>query len=368
MPNDPKVRSRVRAALKNVAIYNALADVSKDASEARDFRRLSEIQLSLAKRWAGTEANSNGLSTFRVGRFSISLVLLRLAAKLFHSARIAGFLRRGFRRTLSIDGEEYFRAGFRDDAVESMELLDQLSLEEKPEGTHIEHGSLVTRSGALRAAVLGVNDGLVSNTSLVLGVAAGTDDPGIVLLAGAVGLVGGALSMAAGEYISVVSQREFNANLVRWERVELLLWHEEEEEELVEILMSKGLDSPEAKSDAARIMSDPEIALDMHVREELGIDPDELGGSPLLASASSLAAFASGALVPLLPYLIGLTGTTSLFASATAAAVALAIVGGGLGWLSGSGTIYGALRMLAVGLVAAAITYGLGSLVGQQIG
>jgi VIT1/CCC1 family predicted Fe2+/Mn2+ transporter len=147
-----------------------------------------------------------------------------------------------------------------------------------------------------------------------------------------------------------------------------LLWRDEEEQELVEILQSKGLAVEEAESAASRIMSDPEIALDVHVREELGIDPDDLGGSPILAAASSLAAFAAGAFVPLVPYILGLSGDASIISSAALAGFALAVVGGALGWLSGSGAIYGALRMLVVGLVAGAVTFGLGSLVGQQIG
>ncbi len=364
MFDNSKQRGLVRASLKNAAIYGALADASADPERSRDYQRLRDIEIGLARRWVPSSSDL----VHRPARFSITLLLLKVANTIFNSARVSGFLRARFRRMLSRNSEDYFRGDLRDEAVESMELLDRLSTDVNVDGEHIEHGSLATRSGALRAAVLGVNDGLVSNAALVIGVAAGTDDPGVVLLAGIVALVSGALSMAGGEYISVVSQREFNENLMRWERVELLLWHEEEEDELVEILQAKGLDEDEAKSAAARIMSDPEVALDVHVREELGIDPDDLGGSPLWASLSSLIAFAAGALVPLIPYIAGLSGSVSIIASATGAAAALLIVGGALGWLSSSGTMFGALRMLVVGLLAGAITYGLGSLVGQQIG
>ena len=360
-----KQRVLFRDALKNAAIYGALADGSADPDRRRDYGRLRDIEIGLARQWA---AASNGITRYPQGRFSITLLLLRLASKLVNPARFSGFLRSRFRRKLSRHSDNYLQHDLRDEAAESMELLDRLSSEIKIDGAHVEHGSIATRSGALRAAVLGVNDGLVSNAALVIGVAAGTDDPGVILLAGTVALVSGALSMAAGEYISVVSQREFNENLIRWERAELLLWHDEEEGELVEILQAKGLEADEAKSAASRIMSDPEVALEVHVREELGIDPDDLGGSPLWASASSLIAFAAGALVPLVPYFAGLSGAVSIFASAMGAAIALLIVGGALGWLSSSGTMFGAIRMLVVGLFAAAITYGLGSLVGQHIG
>lgn len=361
----PKRPVLFKATLQNVAIYGALADASEDPERSRHYRRLRDIEVDLARKLA--QATNRG-TDYESGRFSITLLLLKFAAKIVNPSRISGFLRARFRRTLSQHIGEYSRDGIRDDAVESMDLLDRLSSEVNVEGEHVEHGSLVTRSGALRAAVLGVNDGLVSNAALVIGVAAGTDDPGVILLAGIVALVSGALSMAAGEYISVVSQREFNENLIRWERAELLLWHDEEEGELVEILRAKGLAEDEAKSAAARIMSDPEVALDLHVREELGIDPDDLGGSPAWAAISSLIAFAVGALVPLVPYILGLSGTVSIMASAMGAAGALLIVGGALGWLSSSGTMYGALRMLIVGLFAGAITYGLGSLVGQYVG
>ncbi len=365
MPDNSTPQALVRSSLKNAAIYGALSDASPDPDHRRDYLRLRDIEISLAEKWMSA---SVGVPKHPTGRFSITLLLLKLASKIFNPARVSGFLRNRFRRMLSQHSEDYMRNDLGDEAVESMQLLDRLSLETTTEGEHVEHGSLVTRSGALRATVLGVNDGLVSNAALVLGVAAGTDDAGIVLLAGTVALVSGALSMAAGEYISVVSQREFNENLMRWERTELLLWHDEEESELVEILKAKGLDADEAKSAAARIMSDPDVALDVHVREELGIDPDELGGSPMLAAISSLVAFAAGALVPLVPYIVGLSGAVSIFASAAAAAVALVMVGGTLGWLSGSGTIYSALRMLAVGLFAGVITFGLGAIVGQQVG
>ena len=363
MVDASKSQELIRTSLQNAAIYGAIAELTDAPERARDFRRLQEIQTAIARQLSNSVS-----SEAAVGRFSVSLMLFKLATRIFSSARVAGFLRSRFRQNLSASGEDYLRTGLRNEAAESMELLDRLSEEKTADGQHYEYGSLATRSGALRAAVLGINDGLVSNTTLTLGVAAGASEPGIVVLAGVAGLVGGALSMAAGEYVSVVSQREFNENLVRWENAELLLWHEEEEKEFAKILQSKGLSPEEAESAAARIMSDHETALDMHVREELGIDSDELGGSPITAAVSSLIAFAAGAAVPLLPYMIGLNIPTSITISALASGMALLFVGGGLGWLSGSGKIFGALRMLAVGVGAGAITFGLGTLVGQQLG
>ncbi len=366
MPEISKARNRVRYALKNAAIYGALAEISDDRERARDFGRLREIEVSLARRWS--ETISYEFDTRRGGRFSISLALLKLGTRIFNSRRISGLLRNRFRRRLSAHVDDYLTEDASNHAAESMTLLDRLSGEAGSEVEHVEQGSIATRSGALRAMVLGVNDGIVSNTSLILGVAAGASDPNVVILAGAAGLLGGALSMAAGEYVSVVSQREFNENLVRWERAELLLWKDEEEAELVDILESKGLSEAEARSAAARIMSDPQVALDVHVREELGIDPDDLGGSPTVAATSSFVAFAVGAGVPLMPFIVSSDGTTTVVASALGAAAALFFVGGSLGWLSGNHPVFGALRMLAVGLISGALTYGLGYLVGQQIG
>ena len=366
MTETSQIRRFIRSSLMNAAVYGVLADIYEDDKRAQDFARLRELQLAVAKQLAASV--SVNLASRNVGRFSISLALFRLSARLFRPERVAGILRRRYRRFLSLQSDHYLANELQNEATESMELLDRLSHETLPDGKHLEHGSLVTRSGALRAAVLGINDGLVSNTTLTLGVAAGTSDASIVLLAGVAGLVGGALSMAAGEYISVVSQREFNEDLVRWEKTELLLWHDQEEEEIAELLETKGLAPEEAKSAAARIMSNPDTALEFHVREELGIDPEDLGGSPMTAAWSSLFAFAIGAFVPLIPYAMGLTGVGAIMTSAIGSGIALILVGGGLGWMSGSGKIYGAVRMLAVGLFAGAITFGLGALVGQQLG
>lgn len=366
MVDSAKTQDLIRNSWKDAAIYGVLADAAGDPQRIRHFQRLQEIQTSVARRWS--QSASTDLAARNIGRYSISLALFRLASKILSPARIAGLLRSRFRQTLSNNAEVYISSGLKEEAVESMDLLDQLSQGTTADGQHHEYGSLATRSGALRAAVLGMNDGLVSNTTLTLGVAAGASDPSIVVLAGIAGLVGGALSMAAGEYISVVSQREFNENLVRWENAELLLWSEEEEAEFAEILVRKGLSPIEAKNASARIMSDHATALEMHVREELSIDPDDLGGSPMTAAISSLLAFAGGAGVPLVPYMVGLSGSTSILVSVLASGTALLIVGGGLGWMSGSGKLYGALRMLLVGLAAGAITFGLGSLVGQQLG
>jgi VIT1/CCC1 family predicted Fe2+/Mn2+ transporter len=213
--------------------------------------------------------------------------------------------------------------------------------------------------------VLGVNDGLVSNFSLVMGVAGGTGDPDIVLLAGVAGLLAGAFSMAAGEYVSMRSQRDMYEHQMRLEKAEIEMWPEEEEEELALIYQAKGLSREEAQLIAKRVMADPEIALDTMAREELGLNPSELG-SPWGASISSFAAFVTGALVPILPYILG-ADTLAIPLSAVLSAGALLTVGGALAWMTDRSAIWGALRMVMAGGAAATVTFGVGSLIGTSL-
>lgn len=218
------------------------------------------------------------------------------------------------------------------------------------------------RSGALRAGVFGVNDGLVSNFSLVLGVAAAAPEQRFIVLAGVAGLVAGAFSMAAGEYISMKVQRElFEAALAR-ERVEIETMPEAEQRELEVILRAQGVPRADAKWLAQRVMADPEIALDVMARQELGLDPDELG-SPWGAALSSFLSFSVGALLPILPFLV-LTGLTALTWSVELCGAALFGVGAATAALSGRSKLYGGLRMLLIGATAAAVTYGIGHLLG----
>jgi len=222
------------------------------------------------------------------------------------------------------------------------------------------------RSGSLRAAVFGVSDGLVSNTALVMGFAGGGTSAGTVAFAGFAGLLAGAFSMAAGEYVSVASQRDLYRREIELEAAELRDNPLEEQRELELLYRAKGMDRITAQAAAEAIMADPDAALDTLAREELGLDPSELG-SPLKAAASSFAAFAVGAAVPLLPYLLA-GGTTALVWAIVLALIAMVIVGGVVGSLSGRGAVRGALRQVIVGGSAAAVTYAIGSLVGGSIG
>jgi VIT1/CCC1 family predicted Fe2+/Mn2+ transporter len=213
--------------------------------------------------------------------------------------------------------------------------------------------------------VFGVSDGLVSNTALVMGVAGSGTAHQIILLSGIAGLLAGSFSMAAGEYVSMASQREMYQREISLEAQELEEKPQEERDELVLLYRAKGLPRPDAERLADQIMTDRKVALDTLTREELGLDPDELG-SPLAAAVSSLLTFGIGALVVIIPYFIG-SGTAALIAAIVLAAAALVAVGAGIGVLNGRSPIRSALRQLVLGGGAALVTFGIGHLIGATV-
>jgi VIT1/CCC1 family predicted Fe2+/Mn2+ transporter len=222
------------------------------------------------------------------------------------------------------------------------------------------------KSGALRAAIFGINDGLVSNLSLIMGVTGASVSNRVILLAGVAGLLAGAFSMGAGEYVSMRVQRELFERLIHLEEHELATDPEGEHRELRRIYEAKGFPPDLAEEVTRAVMRDPEVALETHAREELGLDPDQLG-SPWGAALSSFATFSVGAGVPLLPYVIG-SGTAAALTAIVASGVALFTVGASMSILTGRSWLVSGLRMLLVGGAAAGITYGVGSLIGVSVG
>ncbi len=230
------------------------------------------------------------------------------------------------------------------------------------EGRHRMSGG-----NALRAAVLGVNDGLVSNFSLVMGVAGAGGDAHAVMVAGAAGLLAGSLSMALGEWLSVQSARELYTHQIAVEREELEVAPDEEEEELALIYQAKGASEEQARAMAHQLVhGDARAALDVLAREELSIDPGELGGSAYVASGTSFAMFALGAVVPLIPHLVA-SGTAAVVASAIVSGLALFGVGALITVITGQSAVRAGTRQLLIGIAAAAVTYGLGRLFGAAI-
>jgi len=201
----------------------------------------------------------------------------------------------------------------------------------------------------------------------VMGVAGAAESANTILLTGLAGLVAGACSMAMGEWLSVTSSRELYQNQIATEATELREVPDEEKEELILIYQAKGIEESQARVLADRLLGDKRTALDTLAREELGIDPDELGGSAWQAGAWSFFLFSAGAVVPLVPFLM-LSGKPALIASLLASGVALALIGAGTSLFTGRGAIFSAIRQLAIGLAAAAVTYGAGAVVGVSLG
>jgi VIT1/CCC1 family predicted Fe2+/Mn2+ transporter len=218
-------------------------------------------------------------------------------------------------------------------------------------------------SGWFRAAIFGVSDGLVTNVSLILGFAGANPGHSVVRLAGLAGLVAGSFSMASGEYVSMRAHKEMLEYEIDVERRSLAQFPQAEQKELRDLFVSQGIQPELADRLSTDLMSDPELALRTHAREELGIDPSATG-SPWSAALSSLIAFSLGALVPLLPWLFTSRGN-ELIVSCALAGVGAAVVGGAIGWMTRNGIVRWAMRQVAIAALAAAVTYGIGRLVGH---
>lgn len=220
---------------------------------------------------------------------------------------------------------------------------------------------------ALRAAVLGGNDGLVSNFSLVMGIAGASSGQQEVLLTGLAGLLAGALSMALGEWISVKSSQELSENQMQLEMEELIVNPAGEERELALIYMSKGIPEEQARSMAADIIKDSARAHEVLVKEELGIQPEDLKGSAMEAAVTSFILFAVGAIIPVIPFFFT-GGFQAVIISASLSALGLFLIGASITLFTGKSVWFSGFRQVLFGLLAAAITYGIGSLIGVSIG
>ena len=221
------------------------------------------------------------------------------------------------------------------------------------------------QDGTARAAVFGISDGLVSNVSLILGIAGASTDPSIIRIAGISGLLAGAVSMAAGEYVSLQAQKELVERELLIERKSIDTNLEDETEELKAIYEERGLDPDLAEEVARQIMANSEIALEVHIREELGVNPEQLG-SPILAAGSSFVSFSFGAFVPLVPWLLG-EGNAAIWISAISGIMCTALVGGVLARLSGRSIIKTSLRQMSVAAAACSATYLIGGFLGTSI-
>jgi VIT1/CCC1 family predicted Fe2+/Mn2+ transporter/rubrerythrin len=384
-----------------IVLYDALAAIEKDPRRADAFRRIASNERRHADIWA-TKLRELGADVPPPDGPRIRVRFIMFAARLFGTAAVAELV-----KALEGDEENAYEsqgaspeiAGIAADEREHAVIWDRLKAGHadpggqadptggddvaaaERDGVAVARGARDAaevgrrepwhrtggRSGTLRAIIFGVSDGLVSNLSLVMGVAgAASANPSFILLAGIAGLLAGSFSMAAGEYISMQSQRELFERQIALERAEMEAMPEEEEAELAASYRSKGFTADEAARIAHRIFADPQAALDMLVREELGLDPDELG-SPWGAAAGSFVAFAIGAAIPVIPYLFG-GGMTILFVSLGLSLVTLFVVGAAVSLLTGRGLLFSGIRQLGIGLAAALVTYLIGSLIGVTTG
>ena len=350
------------------ALYSRLADA--DSGERQQiFRDLAGIERRHASHWED-KLRSAGAAVPAPGRPSLRTRLLSAAARRMSVQTVLPMIERAERADAGrYDHEPDALPGMAADEREHARMIAHLADGGKPDPvTQImrrERWHRGDRSGALRATVFGVSDGLVSNTALVMGFAGSGASHTATLLAGIAGLLAGSFSMAAGEYISMSSQREMYQREIALEQAELEEKPEEERAELVLIYRAKGLPRADAERLADRIMADGDVALDTLTREELGLDPGQLG-SPWVAAISSLLSFAIGAFVVVLPYLAG-SGTAALGAAIGLALAAMFGVGAAIGTLNGRSAVRMGLRQLLVGALAAAVTFGVGHLIGAHV-
>jgi len=350
------------------ALYSRLAD-AETGERQEIFRELASIELKHAAHWED-KLREAGADVPAAGGPSLRTRLIGTAARRLSVETVLPMIERAEKADAGTydndpDAAPGMAADERSHARTLAHLIDGGRPDPQAQIRRRESWHRSDRSGALRAGVFGVSDGLVSNTALVMGFAGSGTSRTVTLLAGIAGLLAGSFSMAAGEYISMSSQREMYEREISLEQAELEEKPEEEHAELVLIYRAKGLSKPEAEQLADRIMADRSVALDTLAREELGLDPDELG-SPWGSAFSSLFAFAIGAFVVIIPYLAG-SGKAALLAAIVLAVAALFGVGASIGALNGRGVLRSGLRQVIAGVIAAAVTFGVGHLIGAHV-
>ena len=349
-------------------LYEKLAEKEEDSTIAAIFHQMSAIEASHAMSFL----SKMKLPEEKMPKPSVRARTLNLIGKIFGYDYVLGALM-DTEKSLSnaiIAAKEKAGQAITGAEINHVKILKGLVEQSKVAGSTIARFESRHRSvggNALRAAVLGGNDGLVSNFSLVMGVAGATSGQDGVLLAGLAGLLAGALSMALGEWISVKSSQELYENQMQLEQEELETNPENEMKELELIYMAKGIPAEQAKSMAAAIISNPGKAHELLVREELGINPEELKGSAIEAALYSFFLFAIGAVLPVIPFMIT-SGTPAILISTAVSAAGLFLIGAAITLFTGRSIWFSGFRQVAFGLIAAAITFGIGKLIGVSVG
>lgn len=357
---------------EGVYLYNGLAQIEGDAHLSELYRRLTSIEQRHSDLWRDRLTQAGETVPHYAPNWRIRL-LLWIARRFGTNVVLSTISSMETKAVGEYDAQpEAVLAGLPADERSHARLFNSLlsmsrggiagPLLAQFEGRHRSAGG-----NQLRAAVLGASDGLTSNLSLVMGVAGATLTGHAVLIAGLAGLLAGAFSMAIGEWVSVQSARELNIHQIAIEREELQTAPEEEQEELALIYQSKGLDEKTAKDLAASLMQQSTTALDTLAREELGIDPNELGGSAWGAAITSFFLFAFGAIIPVLPFIF-INGLIAVIISLILSVFGLFGIGAGVSFTAGSSLWRTCTRQIILGLLAASITFGLGKLIGSALG
>lgn len=349
-------------------LYGILADTEDDQHVAKVFRQMSEIELEHATIFM----KRNGLDASHLPGPSRRARILKTIGKLFGNDYILGVL---------LDTEKSLSSGIigarKKTNTESSisdtahvtilkNILNHNSNVSGPNLARFEKRHRSVGGNALRAAVLGGNDGLVSNFSLVMGVAGASSGQQEVLLTGIAGLLAGALSMSLGEWISVKSSQELYENQMELEMEELEHNPEGEEKELALIYISKGIPDEQARQMAKDIISNKDHAHEILIKEELGINPEDLKGSAMEAAVTSFLLFALGAILPVIPFFFT-GGMQAVLLSAGLSTIGLFVIGASITLFTGKNVWYSGFRQVLFGLMAAAITFGIGKLIGVSI-
>jgi vacuolar iron transporter family protein len=370
---DERARSLANLKLERdaIALYDSLATIEKNPDRAAVFERIATNERRHAEIWA-SRLEQAGATVPPISGPRPRVRLVILLARLFGPERVADLV-----RGLEGDEEEAYASqmtpeteAIAADEREHAQMWDEITGTKRVAtgaGRSVTEEAIHRggRSGTLRAAVFGANDGLVSNLSLVMGVAGAVTDNHFIVLAGVAGLLAGAFSMAAGEYISMQSQREMFENQISVEREEMRVMPEVEREELAAIYRAKGVSPADAERIAGQLMEDPAKALDTKVREELGLDPDQLGSS-WGAAIYSFVAFGIGAVIPLVPFLLA-RGDVAFMSALGLSFAALFAVGAAVSIVTGKSMLFSGLRQVMIGAAAAAVTYGVGSVIGANV-
>lgn len=366
-----RYRKNLQDEIDSAALYRGLAEAERSPELREVFLRLAAMEEEHARFWE-QKLRELGVPVPQLRPGWRTRVLIALARHLGAALVLPTVTAREWADQAKYDAQPEAAVTALPATEHQHARLLQLIGRERPSG--LPGSSLAILEGrhravggnALRAAVLGANDGLVSNLSLVMGVAGADLAPKAILLTGIAGLLAGSLSMAMGEWLSVQSARELFEHQIRIEREELIAFPEEEREELELIYRAKGVPADTAQELADRLIREGAPALETLVREELAIDPEELGGSAWEAAIASFLLFSIGAIVPVLPY-IAWGGIPAAVASVVLSGLALFLLGAGITVITGRSALRSGLRQVLIGLAAAAITFGVGRLFGVAL-